>query len=64
MQDVGFFQGYKTKHSSTFNAGCFVTERTQIEADPIQLMMRREELVDAGGIEPPTCRLRVECSAS
>jgi hypothetical protein len=21
-------------------------------------------LVDAGGIEPPTCRLRVECSAS
>ena len=22
------------------------------------------DLVDAGGIEPPTCRLRVECSAS
>jgi hypothetical protein len=21
-------------------------------------------MVDAGGIEPPTCRLRVECSAS
>ena len=21
-------------------------------------------VVDAGGIEPPTCRLRVECSAS